>query len=126
MAEPLSEDLRRHLIVEAGASRPAVAERFGVVSSTVTKLVQRLKRTGSLAPAPQGGDRRSARMEMHAEEILALVAARGDITLAEMQMAMAEHGLPVGIGTLWRFFARRGMTRKKRLATPSSRTAPTS
>jgi transposase len=86
MAEPLSEDLRRRLIaaVEAGASRQAVAERFGVVSSTVTKLVQHVKRTGSLAPAKQGCDRRSARIETHAKEILALVAASPDITLEEI------------------------------------------
>jgi hypothetical protein len=35
-------------------------------------------------------------------------------------------GLAVSVAGLHRFFARRGMTRKKRLAMLSSRTAPTS
>jgi len=57
MSEPLSMDLRRRLIaaVEKGASRRAVAQRFGVVASTVTKLVKHLERMGSLEPAKQGG-----------------------------------------------------------------------
>lgn len=83
MAEPLSEDLRKRLIaaVKYGASRRAVAERFGVVASTVTKLVQHLKSTGSLAPARQGGNRRSDRIEAHADEIKAVVVALPDITI---------------------------------------------
>ena len=78
MAEPLSEDLRKRLIaaVEQGASRRAVAERFGGVASTVTKLVKHLERTGSLEPGKQGGDRRSERVEAHADEIMALVGMR--------------------------------------------------
>ena len=80
MAEPLSEDLRKRLIaaVKGGATRRAIATRFGVVLSTVTKLVKHLQRTGSLVPAKQGGDRRSGRVEAHADEILALVAASAD------------------------------------------------
>lgn len=116
MAEPLSEDLRRRLIaaVAAGASRQAVAERFGVVSSTVTKLVQRLKRTGSLAPAQQGGDRRSARIEAHAEEILSLVAASPDITLEEIAAHLKQaHGETFVVSTIWRCLDRHGLTFKK-------------
>jgi transposase len=81
---------------------------------------------GGQLRASQGGDRRSAKTDAHADFILGLVAERGDITLAEMQTAMAERGSPVGIGTLWRFFDRRGITRKKRPGTRSSRTGPTS
>lgn len=116
MAEPLSEDLRRRLIaaVEAGASRQAVAERFGVVSSTVTKLVQRVRRTGSLAPAKQGGDRRSARIETHAKEILTLVAASPDITLEEIAAHVKQmHGETFVVSTIWRCLDRHGLTFKK-------------
>lgn len=119
MAEPLSADLRKRLIsgVEGGASRQAVADRFGVVSSTVTKLVQRLKRTGSLEPSRQGGDRRSARIEAHAEEILALVARRPDITLGEIAAHLDEaHGETFVVSTIWRCLDRHGMTFKKNRA----------
>jgi transposase len=116
MAEPLSEDLRKRIIaaVEAGATRRAVADRFGVVASTVTKLVKHLKRTGSLAPAKQGGDRRSDRVEAHASEIVALVSATPDITLEEI----AEHlekarGETFVVSTLWRCLDRHGLSFKK-------------
>jgi transposase len=116
MAEPLSEDLRKRLIaaVEGGASRRAVADRFGVVASTVTKLVQRVKRTGSFAPARQGGDRRSARIEARAEEILALVATSPDITLEEIAAHLKhEHGETFVVSTIWRCLDRHGLTFKK-------------
>ena len=116
MAEPLSEDLRKLIIaaVEAGATRQAVAERFGVVSSTVTKLVQRVKLTGSLAPARQGGDRRSMRIEAHAEEILSLVARTPDITLEEIASHLQQvHGETFVVSTLWRCLDRHGLTFKK-------------
>lgn len=116
MAEPLSEDLRKRLIaaVEGGASRRAVAERFGVVASTVTKLVQHLKRTGSLAPARQGGDRRSDRIEAHIDEIEALVCATPDITLEEIAKHLKEaHGETFVVSTIWRCLDRHGLTFKK-------------
>ena len=105
MAEPFSEDLCKRLIAAAedGASRRSVAERFGVVASTVTKLLQHLKRTGSLAPARQGGDRRSDHIEAHADEIKALVVASHDITLEEIVAHLKQaHGATFAVSTIWR------------------------
>jgi transposase len=119
MAEPLSEDLRKRLIaaVEGGASRRAVADRFGVVASTVTKLVKHLERTGSLAPARQGGDRRSDRIEAHAAEIKALVAASPDITLEEIAEHLKQaHGETFVVSTIWRCLDRHGLSFKKNSA----------
>jgi transposase len=116
MAEPLSEDLRRRLIaaVEGGASRRAVADRFGVVASTVTKLVKHLERTGSLEPAKQGGDRRSERIEAHAAAIKTLVAASPDITLEEIAAHLKRlHGERFVVSTIWRCLDRHGLTFKK-------------
>lgn len=43
------------------------------------------------------------------------------MALAELQAEFAQRGLRFGSGTLWRFFGRRGYTRKKRPRTrPSS------
>jgi hypothetical protein len=64
-----------------------------------------------------GRDRRSARIEAHAAAILALVDAKPDITLVEIKAGLAEQGVLVGIGTLWRFFRRHAMT-LKRMARP--------
>jgi transposase len=63
---------------------------------------------------PLGGDRRSKRIEAHAEVILALVDETRDMTLEELRAALADQGLEFGYGTLWRFFDRRGITLKKR------------
>jgi hypothetical protein len=46
--------------------------------------------------------------------------------LAEIRSGLAAQGVLVGIGTLWRFFDRHGITRKKRPGTRLSKTAPTS
>jgi hypothetical protein len=72
------------------------------------------------APAPfASGDRRSERVEAHAPLILGLPERAPDITLSELRGELAEVGVPVGIATLWRFFARRRITLKK-----SRRTRP--
>jgi transposase len=80
---------------------------------------------GDARPKALGGDRRSRHVEAHAEVILGLVAEAPDRTLEELRTMLAERGVQVGYGTLWRFFDRRGITLKKRRRTPPSRTGPT-
>ena len=69
---------------------------------------------------------RSRRVEERAADILALWEARKDISLEELRRALTKKGLAVSVAGLHRFFARRGMTRKKRLAMLSSKTGLTS
>ncbi len=127
MARALSQDLRDRVVsaIEGGLSCRAAAARFGVGVSSAIRWRQLAHRHGRAIAKPQGGDRLSGRIEAHASFILALVEEQGDITLAEIQGKLAERGTPVGIGTVWRFFNRHRITRKKRPATRSSRTAPT-
>jgi transposase len=125
MTKPLSIDLRERLIsaVEGGMSRRSAAERFGIAASTAIKWVDQWRRTGSIRPQPQGGDKRSHRIEAHAEEILALVDETPDITLAEIaEHLKTAHGLKVAQSTVWGLLNRRGMTFKKNRA--RQRTAP--
>ena len=49
--------------------------------------------------------------------------ATPDITLEELRTALARREITVGYGTLWRFFDRRGITRKKRRRMPPSKIA---
>ncbi len=58
--------------------------------------------------------------------MLAAVAKKSDVTLAELRDELAGHGVAVGIATLWRFFARRKITLKNSPGMPRSRTVPTS
>ena len=127
MAQALSMDLRSRLLaaVDAGLSCRAAAARFGVAPSTAIRWQAQRRETGGFAPKPQGGDMRSRRIEERGDDVLALWQARKDITLEELRACLAEIGLLVSVAGLHRFFVRRGMTRKKRLLTPSSRTGPT-
>jgi transposase len=128
MGQPLSMDLRSRVLaaIDAGMSCRAAAVRFGVAPSTAIRWHGQRRDTGSFAPKPQGGDQRSRRVEERREDILAIWNARKDITLDELRDALTEIGLTVSRVGLHRFFVRHGITRKKRPATRSSKTAPTS
>ena len=116
MTQPLSNDLRRRVVtaVDGGMSRRGAAKRFGIAPSTAIKWVCAWQRTGSYRPRPQGGDRRSHRIEARAETVLALVEETPDMTLAEIAVHLeSAHGVRVSQSTVWRFFHRRGITFKK-------------
>ena len=116
MTQPLSNDLCRRVVtaVDGGMSRRGAAKRFGIAPSTAIKWVCAWQRTGSYRPRPQGGDRRSHRIEARAETVLALVEETPDMTLAEIAVHLeSAHGVRVSQSTVWRFFHRRGITFKK-------------
>ena len=120
MTKPLSLDLRRRIIravEEEGMSRRAAAARFGVAPSTAVELMRQWKATGNCEARPQGGDRRSARIEAHAAQLLGLVQAEPDLTLEEIANHLFEaHGERFVPSVLWRFFDRRAITFKKNRA----------
>ena len=126
MTKPLSTDLRQRLVwaVDGGMTRRMAGERFGVAASTAVRWVEQWRRTGSVQPRPQGGDKRSRRIEAHADEILALIDETPDMTLAEIAAHLeGSHGLRVALSTVWRFFERRGITLKKNVARQRARAA---
>jgi len=116
MAKALSIDLRERVLkaVDGGLSYRQAAERFGVSASSAIRWHDRRRRRGDFRPKPLSGDRRSGRIEAYAALILSLIDEKPDMTLAELQARLAEKRIGAGIGTLWRFFKRRGITRKKR------------
>ena len=128
MAKPLSSDLRLRIIravIDEGMSCRGAASRFGVAPSTAIELVSDWRSTGACEARVQGGDRRSARIEGHAAEILALVEATPDITLAEITDHLFNaHGERFVPSVIWRFFDRRNITFKKQ-RTPASRSGRT-
>ena len=128
MPRVLSQDLRERVLaaVEGGMSCRRAAERFGVSAASAIRWRQLVLQHGTPAAKPQGGDRRSAPIEDHAGLIHAAIEQQSDITLDELRLMLAGHGVSTSIATLWRFFARHRITRKKRRATRPSRTVPTS
>ena len=125
MARSLSVDLRRRVVaaIAGGLSCRAAAERFGVSASSAIRWRAQERREGDVRPKRQGGDRHSQRIEAHAELILTAVAAKSDMTLTELREHLRECGVVVAIGTLWRFFKRRKITRKKRRRMPPNSVA---
>ena len=128
MSKALSLDLRERVLaaIAGGMSGRQAALRFGISAASASRWRALQRRRGDAKPGPLGGDRRSERIETHAEAILALVDETKDMTLEELRAALADQGLQFGYGTLWRFFDRRGITLKKRQRMRASRSAPTS
>lgn len=111
--------------VEAGASRRSVAFKYAVSISFVIKLVQRWRATGTVAPRGTGG-RKVHALAAYAELVDRLLAAKRDITLDELRLGLMGAGVLVGRSSIDRYLRARGLTRKKRLHTPPSRSAPMS
>ena len=127
MSKALSLDLRNRVVAavhDEGLSHRAAAARFRVSAASISRWRALERRSGSLRPGPLGGDRRSGVIEAHAETILRVLQKRRDMTVEELRAELASRGLRFGYGTLWRFFARHKLTRKKRPRMPLSRTVP--
>lgn len=122
MGRPYSEDLRVRIVaaVEAGASCSAAARQFGVSISCSIKLLQRWRRTGSVAPAARG----KKPYALADDEVLVreLVAACPDMTLDELHAELGRRGIQVGRSSIGRFLLACGLTLKKSRFMPPSRT----
>ena len=107
-----SLDLRTRVVraCESGMPVAAVAARFDVSPAWIYRLMQRRRDTGSIAPRKQTKFRGRALSDDEQVRLVALITARPDATLAELQ-----HGLPTraALSTLWRTIDRLGLTVKK-------------
>jgi len=116
-----SLDLRKRVVRACDGGLPAaeVAARFEVSLAWVYRLLQRRRETGSIEPRKQTKFRGRALSSDEEERLVALITARPDATLAELQ-----HALPTraALSTLWRTIDRRGLTVKKNRT--RRRTAP--
>lgn len=123
MGRPYSQDLRERVVDAAAAtSRRQAAGRFGVGIATSIRWMAALTTTGTVVARPQGRPRRS-KLDPHEAFLRALIDDTDDITLEEMRARLlTEHGLRVGLGTLWSFLDARDLTYKKRQPTLPSRT----
>jgi transposase len=124
MPRPLSMDLREriHSAVESGLSCNAVAKRYAVAPSSVIKLMQAYRATGSLAPKQMGGYNKAI-LEPHDALVKELVAATPDATLAELGESLRKKRIKVSRSALARFLARLRFTFKKNVARQRARPA---
>ncbi|ESX29605.1 transposase [Mesorhizobium sp. LSHC440B00] len=130
MVRAISEDLRSRVIaaVESGLSRRAAADRFGVAAASAVRWVREWRESGATRAKPQGGDKRSQRIEAYRDTILAVIEGQADITLVELaEFLRAEHAVVFAPSTIWRFHSitfkknsarqRAGSARRARAAT---------
>src|SRR5918992_5183316 len=120
MPAPMSLDLRLRIVgaVEGGSSIREAARRFAVSPSAPIKLMQRVRATGSAAPARYGGYRRPL-LEPHEAELRRLVQATPDITLAELQAEPQRRpGVVARLSTIHNALRRLGLRHKKTYGPP--------
>jgi transposase len=128
MSRAYSQDLRDRVIeatLKDKLSARAAAARFGIGIATAIVWVRRARETGVRAAKPRGQPMGS-KLDAHREAILGWIAAKDDITIAEIRERLAaECNATAGVGTVWQFLDRCGLTFKKRPRTPASRTDQT-
>ena len=125
MSRSYSTDLRVRVIgaISDGLSRRRAAARFGVGVSTAVKWYRRYRETGEVAARKQGQPGGS-KLDVHEAFILALVAERPDISLAEIAERLAEkQAVSACPATVWYFLERRGISFKKNRARRRARAA---
>ncbi len=109
--------------LEKGESIRQVAAALNVAPSSVVKWSQRLRKTGSCAPAGTGGH--PPRKIAGAHEARMLERIKQPFTLRGLVAELADRGLQVDYRTVWAFVHRTGYSFKKRQRSPKSRTATT-
>ena len=111
-----SNDLRVRVIhvVESGVAARAAARQFVIADATAIRWVKRWRETGSVEAKSIKGQSRSP-LKRHEEWLLDLVRQEPDLTLEEIQCRLLdERQQKAGIGSVWRFFDRNGISFKKK------------
>ena len=107
-----AQDLRDRVLGAQG-SISEVAERFGVSKSYVARARSKRRRLGEDTPGEQRNHVLPKLGNVDAA-LIGRVAALPDQTLAQLcQWALDEHGIRVGVSTMWKRLARLGLSLKK-------------
>ena len=128
MGKPYSLDLRKRVVaaIKGGMSRNQAAKQFGVAISTAIGWMQRVDKTGSIAPGQMGGHKPKAISGEHAIW-LSQRMKNGDFTLRGLVAELAERGLKVDYRSVWEFVHAEKLSFKKKRGgwrTRSSRRRP--
>jgi transposase len=99
--QPYGSDLRDRVLAATGETIRAVAARFSVSPSYVSKVRARLREKGEATPGLQY-NRVLPRLEPYYDLLHARVAEQADATIAELRAWMArEHGVVVSHPVMW-------------------------
>ena len=97
-----SQDLRDRVLraLDRGDRPAEIARRFEVSRVWVYQVRGRMRLAGERSGLRIGGYRQS-RLASSEPVLRAWIAAEPDLTLAEMQLRLAEQGVAIKIGALW-------------------------
>jgi transposase len=116
MSRAYSIDLRERVVAAVeigGLSCHRAAAQFGVGISTAIRWVERLRKTGSVAPSKIGGYKPRAITGEHRTWLLARIKD-GDFTLRGLVAEFAERGLRVDYRSVWTFVHDEKLSFKKK------------
>lgn len=117
-----SLDLRERILdsydKEEG-TRDQIARRFRVSLGMVKKLIQQRRHTGEIGALHHRCGRKPVIVETHRQQMSKLLAAKPDLTLKELREAL---GLECTLPAIHYVLHSMGLTYKKRLSEPVSRT----
>jgi transposase len=122
--KPLSNDLRERIlnaVDDREGSRRTIAARFGVNTSTITRLLQLRRQTGSCEPRPHGGGTAPTLDQDGLERLRGLVTEDPDATLKTLKQRL---GLGGSIMIVWRALRTLDITVKKKSPHASERDRP--
>ena len=116
MHEPYPGELRTRVIdfVQEGGSRRRRLNSLMSASVLRSGGCSAFVKTGLSNPCPVGGS--TSPLEKHSRHILALISEVSDLTLNEIVSALHKRRIPGSRSALSRFFARHGITIKKKFA----------
>jgi transposase len=120
-----SEDLRARVLaaVDRGGRVYEIAPLFEVSVSYIYKALARRRVHGIETALPKVG-RPGRKLDRHLDALATHVAAHPDATLAELvEWIERERDVKVCVATMWATLDALGFSRKKRPATPRSRSA---
>ncbi len=117
-----SQDLRERVLraLDRGDRPTEIARRFEVSRIWVYQVRGRVQATGERGSLRIGGYRRS-RLAGSELALRSWIAAEPDLTLAELQLRLAEQGVPTKIGALWHQLNKWNLTFKKNSARQRAR-----
>jgi transposase len=115
MGKPYSLDLRKRVVaaIEGGMSRNQAAKQFGVAISTAVGWMQRLDKTGSIAPGQMGGHKPKTISGEHAVWLSRRIKSN-DFTLRGLVAELAGRGLKVDYHSVWDFVHAEKLSFKKK------------
>lgn len=122
--QPLSNDLRERILKAVDnreGSRRQLAARFSVDTSTITRLLQLRRQTGSSEPRPHGGGIAPTLDRDALERLRKLVEEAPDATLEDLKQRM---GISGSIMIICRALQKLGLPRKKKSRHAAERDTP--